>query len=88
MEKSFLANFGACAPQGAHNSPRNPLQGENTICLKTTRSAETGVSLGVARAGVGLDVGLLDASAGTEMSLGLAHGGSSEEEGVGACDEI
>jgi len=48
------------------------------------RSSETTVPLGVPGAGVGLDVGLLDASAGSEMSLGLTHGGSSEEESVSA----
>ena len=48
------------------------------------RSAETGVALGVARASVGLDVRLLDASTATEMPLGLAHGRSSKEKSVGA----
>ena len=47
-------------------------------------SAETRVTLGVARAGVWLNVGLLDASSATEMSLGFAHGWASEEERVGA----
>jgi hypothetical protein len=50
------------------------------------RSAETRVTLGVARAGVGLDAGLLDASTATtaEMPLGLAHGWASKKERVGA----
>ena len=47
-------------------------------------SLEAGVALGTARADVGLDVGLLDAGTGTEVTLGLTHGGSSEEESVGA----
>ncbi len=45
-------------------------------------SLETGVSLAVSGADVGLGVGLLDASTSTEVSLGLAHGGSSKEERV------
>ena len=66
-----------------HNSPRVPIQERNG--LSGGCSAETWVSLGVTGADVRLDVGLLDASAGAEMSLGLAHGWSSEEESVGAC---
>ena len=55
------------------------------VCVRREAgSLETGVSLGVSGAGVGLGVGLLDASAGAEMSLGLTHGGSSKEERVGA----
>ena len=38
----------------------------------------------VARASVRLDVGLLDASAATEVSLGFAHGRASKQERVGA----
>ena len=47
-------------------------------------SAETWVSLVVAGAGVWLDVGLLDTSTDSEVSLGLAHGGSSKQESVRA----
>ena len=48
------------------------------------RSAETRVALGVARASVGLDVALLDASTRSEVPLGFAHGGSSKEKSVRA----
>lgn len=47
-------------------------------------SVETCVPLAVAGAGVWLDVGFLDAGAGSEMPLGLAHGGASKQERVGA----
>lgn len=50
----------------------------------THRSLETWVSLAVPGAGVGLGVGLLDASTCAEMSLGLTHSGSSKKERVGA----
>ena len=49
---------------------------------KARCSLETGVSLGVSGAGVGLGVGFLDASTLSPMSLGLAHGRSSKEERV------
>ena len=51
-----------------------------------SRSAETRVALGVARASVRLNVGLLDArtTATAEMPLGLAHGWASKKERVGA----
>ena len=45
-------------------------------------SSEAGVSLAVPGADVGLDVRLLDAGAGAEVSLGLPHGGASEQERV------
>ena len=43
-------------------------------------SSETWVALGVPRASVGLDVGLLDTRAGAEVPLGLAHGRASEQK--------
>ena len=65
---------------------REPAQNKDLAALREDPrgSAETGVPLGVPGAGVGLDVGLLDASSGAEMTLGLAHGGSSKEESVRA----
>lgn len=51
---------------------------------KDARSLETGVTLGVLGAGVGLSMRFLDAVTDAEMSLCLAHGRSSKKESVGA----
>ena len=78
MVVSVLEKFAASVGRPQERSSRS---GETPQPTRA-RSAETGVALGVARAGVGLDVGLLDASADSEMALGLAHGGASKEESV------
>ena len=64
--------------------PSVELQGEEHCRLSPLRSSESGFLLGVLGTSVGLGVGSLDAGSLAPMSLGLAHGRSSEEKSVGA----
>lgn len=80
MVLSVLEKFAASAsrPQIRSSSPWGESQQRGSLSVKTR------VALVVARASVRLDVGLLDASAATEVSLGFAHSRASKQERVGA----
>ena len=72
------------ACHAAHTSLQALTRRDRGQSCEGERSSEAGVSLAVSGAGVGFGVGLLDASTCAEMSLGLAHSGSSKKERVGA----